>query len=225
MFTCATRLRVGEEVSDGDFDTVYPDAVRSVSFHHWTPVAIARRAAQLLTENGASNVLDVGAGPGKFCIVGALTTSANFMGIEQRQNLVAAADVAVRRFGAARATVVRANIATFDCRAFNGFYFYNPFQEQIEDDPCPIDRTVERSRTLYNMYVAAATASLIRAPAGTAVVTYHGFGGAMPPHYRRVRSEGTTAAPLVLWVRQGEPKTKPRRPSANRGAAEGQLRG
>jgi predicted RNA methylase len=220
MLSCATRLCSGEKVSDGEFDAVYPDEVKSISFRHWTPVAVARRVSQLLTENGATNVLDVGAGPGKFCIIGALTTAARFTGIEQRSNLVELAQRAVHRFGAARARIIRANIVSFDCNPFDGFYFYNPFQEQIENDPLPIDSTLERSRTLYNMYVAAATASLVSAPAGTAVVTYHGFGGPMPPQYRRVHREGANGAEIVLWVRVGNPKARPRRPSAARGPAE-----
>jgi predicted RNA methylase len=214
MRSYAKRLRSGERVSDDEFDAVYPEQVKSVSFRHWTPVTVARRAAQLLTQTGATKVLDVGAGPGKFCIIGALTTAAEFTGIEQRPNLVELAEGAASRFGADRARVVRANIVTFDCSPFNGFYFFNPFQEQIENDPLPIDGTLERSRTLYNMYVAAATANLIRAAPGTAVVTYHGFGGPMPPHYQRVHREATPRAEIVLWVRVGHSKTRPRRPSA-----------
>jgi predicted RNA methylase len=217
MLSCATRLRSGEKVFDAEFDAVYPDKVRAISYRHWTPVAVARRAAQLLTENGATNVLDVGAGPGKFCIIGALTTAAHFTGIEQRLNLVELAESAALRFGAPRARILRANILTFDCSPFDGFYFYNPFQEQIENHPVPIDWNLERSRTLYNMYVAAATASLIRAPAGAAVVTYHGFGGPMPPQYRPVHREGAGGAEIVLWVRVGHSKARPRRTPAEHG--------
>lgn len=223
MLNCAARLRSGETVSDTEFDAVYPEELRYISCHHWTPVAIACRAAQMLAETGATNVLDVGAGPGKFCIIGALTTPAYYTGIEQRPNLVQVAQVAARRFGADRAIVVRANIASFESRSFNGFYFYNPFREQIADDTLPIDHSLQRSRTLYNLYVAAASASLVRAPAGTAVVTYRGFGGPLPPQYRRVRSEGPAAAEIALWVREGDSKARPRRPSAEHGTAKGRI--
>ena len=41
---------------------------------HWTPVHVARRAAQFLVTGPETRVLDVGSGPGKFCLVGALAT-------------------------------------------------------------------------------------------------------------------------------------------------------
>jgi SAM-dependent methyltransferase len=190
-------------VSDDEFDSVYSEQVRSASFRHWTPVAVARRAAQLLTGvGGATRILDVGAGPGKFCIVGALTTAARFAGIEQRPSLVEAAAVAVERFGTDRASVVHANMMDFDCTPFDGFYFFNPFRELVElCDAYPIDRTIDTSVALFKTYIACAIANLLRASVGTSVVTFHGFGGRMPPQYRRVLSEQTHGGELALWVR------------------------
>src|SRR5207244_1254082 len=72
----AAALRSGCPVADGVFDRMFPTELRFVSFQHWTPVAVARRAAELLVGAGARRLLDVGSGPGKFCIVGALTTLA-----------------------------------------------------------------------------------------------------------------------------------------------------
>lgn len=202
MLTYAERLRAGEPVSDDEFDAVYPAAIRAVSFRHWTPVRVGRRAAQLLTEiGGATRVLDVGAGPGKFCIVGALSTGASYTGVEQRLGLVEAAVAAGLRFGADRARVVHANLLDFDCSGFDGFYFYNPFREQIEIDEYPIDEKVERSQTSFKSYIATTIAALIRAPVGTAAVTFHGFGGRMPPQYRKVISEEILGGELALWVR------------------------
>jgi hypothetical protein len=68
--------------SDLAFDALYERRIRELSPQHWTPVRIARRAAELLTLSGAKRILDVGSGVGKFCIVGALTTEAQFVGIE-----------------------------------------------------------------------------------------------------------------------------------------------
>ena len=122
---------------------------------------VLRRQAQLLTEvGGATRVLDVGAGPGKFCIVGALSTSASYTGVEQRLNLVQAAIAAGLRFGADRARVVHANLLDFDCSGFDGFYLYNPFREQIEIDECPIDETADRSPAQFWSYIATTIAAL-----------------------------------------------------------------
>lgn len=135
MLKYGARLRAGEPISDEEFDAVYSSEVRSLSLRHWTPVSVARRAAYLLTGlGGATHILDVGAGPGKFCIVGALSTTAHFVGVEHRRRLVEVAQMAAVRFGADRAHVVHANLLDFDCRTFDGFYFYNPFREQLDSD-------------------------------------------------------------------------------------------
>ena len=153
---------------------------------------------------GATRILDVGAGPGKFCIIGALTTAAHFVGIEQRRNLVEEARRVSAQLGADQASFVHSNLVEFDCTPFDGFYFYNPFYEQLDDDAFfPIDRTLARSEALFNTYVASTTAALIRAPIGTLVATFHGFGGPMPPQYRVVHEERTYGADLVLWRRAG----------------------
>ena len=200
----AARLHVGKKVSDEQFDAVFGERQRAVSFRHWTPVAVACRAARLLTEMGATRILDVGAGVGKFCIVGALTTGAAFCGVERRGNLVEIARAAAVRFGAGRATFTHANILDFDSDRFDGFYIYNPFEEHLEWDPVPIDHDVETSPDLHRMCVASTTAKLIRARPGTTVVTFNGLGGPMPPHYRQVRSERFCDADLTLWIKKAD---------------------
>ncbi len=202
MLKYANRLRAGLPVSDGEFDAVYSAPIRIVSFRHWTPVDVGRRAAKLLTEVGrATRVLDVGAGPGKFCIIGSLCTAASFTGVEQRLNLVESAVAAGARFGAERARVVHANLVDFNCSGFDGFYLYNPFREQIELDDYPIDENIERSEAQFKTYISTTIATLIRAPVGTAVVTYHGLGERMPAQYRRVITEEIFGGELALWVR------------------------
>src|SRR4051812_11609675 len=82
--------RLTNAVDDAYFDRIYPDWAQRMSRLHWTPVPVALRAAQLLTENHSSGarVLDLGSGAGKFCLVGASTYGGDFFGIEQRSHLV-----------------------------------------------------------------------------------------------------------------------------------------
>jgi|SRR6185312_1385071 SAM-dependent methyltransferase len=215
----AARVRAGERVSDSQFDQLFTPETRSISFRHWTPLRVASRAACLLTEAGAKEIVDVGSGPGKVCIVGALTTNARFTGVEQRHRLVEEARVAAAALGADRARFVNANFVEFDCAPFDGFYFYNPFQEHIEqDDPWPIDGTVQRSPALHRTYIAVVAAALIRAPVGTLVATFHGLGAPMPRQYRRLHSEQTCGGELTLWIRMGPPQARASRPEfANHG--------
>lgn len=204
----ASRLRAGVLVGDAAFDLLYPDELRIVSSQHWTPVAVAARAAQMLVDAGASRIADVGAGPGKFCLIGALTTGARFTGMERRAHLVATARHVAQRLSADRAHFVRADVldCTFD--GHDGFYFYNPFYEQICTSLLPIDDDLDPCPLLFRKYVLAAAERLARAPVGTAVVTYHGFGGVMPPGYERVHREAAGNDHLSLW-RKRPPEAAP----------------
>jgi predicted RNA methylase len=131
--------------SDDAFDRVYDEKIRAHSEQHWTPVGVAARAARLLTRWGARRILDVGAGAGKFCIVGALSTGAEFVGVERREGLVRVAREAATRLGASRAKFIHSNVDSFSFEGFDGVYLYNPFYEQTSKHVVLIDHDVERS--------------------------------------------------------------------------------
>jgi SAM-dependent methyltransferase len=180
-------------------DQVYDGWSRQVSPHHWTSVAIARRAAKLLTVGGPRRILDVGSGVGKFCIVGALTTGAEFVGVEQRPNLVAAAQIAASTLGAGRARFVNADFVALDFKEFDAFYVFNPFEELVNLEVTPIDETVEISPGRFDGCVESLIGKLLEALRGARLLTYFGYGGPKPPGYRLVRHEPAGEDALVLW--------------------------
>jgi precorrin-6B methylase 2 len=98
-------------VDDAAFDQLYPDHIERMSRVHWTPMAVALRAAELLAPEPGMRVLDVGAGPGKLSCIGALTRGGTWYGIESNPALVAAATVAARSLEVARETRFRAGDA------------------------------------------------------------------------------------------------------------------
>jgi len=198
----AARLRSRRRVSDEEFDQVYSVHQRWISRHHWTPIAVAARAAQLLTEGGRSLILDIGAGVGKFCIVGALTTEAIFVGIEQRPHLVGSARAAAARFGTHRAVFFPGDFTRFDFADFEGFYLFNPFEEQLRGLVTPIDATIELSPRRFRRHLVCLLRKLREARSGARVVTYCGHGGRIPPAYRLVRSEPAGSDALVLWEKE-----------------------
>lgn len=87
----AAALRRHARISDSRFDCIYPESIQRASGRYWTPVDVALIAAQWLMDIKCRNVLDVGAGPGKFCIVAKLAAALSVHGIEQRASLVEAA--------------------------------------------------------------------------------------------------------------------------------------
>jgi SAM-dependent methyltransferase len=187
--------------SDQAIDDLYPESIADLSGRHWTPVAVARRAAALLAPTPRHRVLDLGAGPGKFCIVGALSTGASFTGIEQRHHFVVAALELTARLQIPNVHFIHANILDVDWRPYDSYYLFNPFAEQIMGG---IDDTMPVAPALYGFYIAEVRRRLCDARSGTRVVTYHGFGGAMPSSFRLTRRERCGNDELELWIKDGD---------------------
>lgn len=156
---------------DEEFDKIFPAEIRALSDRHWTPASIANRAAKFLVTKPGTKVLDVGSGPGKFCIVGALSTSGHFTGIEQRERLVNIARETLSKAAIANARIIRANVTEVDFSEYDAFYLFNPFTENLLTFD-KIDDTVQLSGDLYRQYTDYVACQLALAPLGTRIVTY-----------------------------------------------------
>lgn len=196
-----TTLRHGHSVSDEKFDRIFSGNSRSLSSRHWTPMNVALWAAKLLGTGPDVRVLDVGCGPGKFCFIGEATTSASYFGIEQRLHFVEEAERIRLAHNISRANFIHGNMIDLDWRDFHAFYLFNPFLENVTG-LARIDQTVALSLEHYNTYVDCVVEKLRAMPLGTRVVTYHGFGGAMPEGYILRQKKAIGTAYLDLWVKE-----------------------
>jgi SAM-dependent methyltransferase len=187
---------------DDAFDDALPAWLRFKSSMHFTPIEVARCAVALLAPRPGQVFLDVGAGAGKFCLVaGQAAPGAEFVGVEWRPHLV---EIAIGLAAACRLRNVRfvhADALTIDWAPFDGFYFYNPFAEQLYDNPFRIDRTIQAEPAHFDGYVAGVRARLAQARLGARVVTYHGYGGDPPDGYDLVREERSGSDRISLWVK------------------------
>src|SRR5476651_482962 len=78
--------------NDAAFDWLYPKHFQLLSLKYWTPLALARKAAEFLAEPGA-RILDIGSGTGKFCLAaGYHFPETYFYGAEQRHELICQAE-------------------------------------------------------------------------------------------------------------------------------------
>jgi predicted RNA methylase len=194
-------------VPDVVFDAVYPCWAQEVSHRFWTPVHVAVDAATALRRAGATHVLDVGSGVGKFAVVAALAAGLNVTGVEHRPQLVASARSAAARYQAS-VRFVCARIEEVDARAFDAFYLFNPFGENLVGADEQLDDAVTLSSKRFAEDVTLVERWLEDAPAGTSLVTYNGFGGRIPGSYRMTSSQPSGRHFVRLWrkrdVRRGK---------------------
>jgi SAM-dependent methyltransferase len=185
--------------SDKVFNSLYPKAIQDVAEKHWTPLAVAEKAAAFLAVSADEKVLDVGSGSGKFCLTAAhyhpLTL---FYGIEQRANLVALSSDIAQKLQLENVTFICNNISNVDFKDFGHFYFYNSFYENILGTQ-KIDFSVKYSEDLYNYYNRYLYKQLDKKPAGTRLVTYHSFGSEIPSEYEIVHTDYNEF--LKFWIK------------------------
>lgn len=172
-------------LEDNRFDLAYPPEIRTLSAVHWTPAVIARQAAEFLVREPGTRVLDVGCGPGKFCIVGALATDGRFTGIEQRSHLCDAARSIIGQAKIPNAEIIHGNLTEIEFSDFDAFYLFNPFEENLETT-LKIDSSVALSSELYERYTEHVARQLALAPLGTRVATYCGVCEEVPLGYECV---------------------------------------
>lgn len=193
------RRLVDVSATDHAFDELVPQSLRHLSRAHWTPVAVALRAAALLSPSPRMNVLDVGAGIGKLCSIGALYGHATWCGIEQHAHLVEAANRLSRALGVSRRVkFVHGDALAVEWDEFDAIYLYNPFALE------PFPTTPPRDLKHYRISVARTEGRLARLRDGVRVVTFNGFGGVMPSGFQLVYQERVPVfgTDLVLWVKR-----------------------
>jgi SAM-dependent methyltransferase len=196
----AEVLRARQPIDDVAFDQIYGEHVRRMSAVHWTPIAIAARAAALLAPEPGCRVLDVGAGPGKLCCVGALGFGGHWSGVEHHAALVDAAIATARALEIDDATrFVAGDLDALDWRAFDSLYFYNPFEAVLFGAPHGVG---EGGAASFAAQVARAEQGLAQLAPGTRVVTFHGFGGVMPASFTPRVREHLDDGELVLWIQR-----------------------
>jgi SAM-dependent methyltransferase len=164
-------LKKNIEVEDSAFNMLYSTRIRRLAERHWTPVAIAKIAADYLVDKPNKKVLDIGAGVGKFCLVGAASTKGLFYGVEQRASLIKLSKKIAEKHHVENVEFIHSNITDISFSDYDAFYFYNSFFENI-DTSCPIDKIVVPNNELFLAYSNYVRDQLNKTPKYTRLVTY-----------------------------------------------------
>lgn len=201
ILTIIEDLRLGRKVTNIRFDRMFPTIIKKLSTVHWTPVEVARKAAELLDTNATSKVLDIGSGCGKFCIIAALTRPGSYFGIEQRSYLSEIAKEVATDFSLKNVTFIEGNMINLDWTQFDCFYLYNPFFENRMLPFGQIDNEIPANEIRYELYTETVCSKLAQLKTGTKVVTYHGFGSEFPESYELKQKEFVGTDYLELWIK------------------------
>jgi hypothetical protein len=185
---------------DSAFDQFLAEPMRRLSAHHWTPLVVAARAAQWFDECNVRTVVDIGSGPGKFCVAAAIASRCHFTGLEHRGHLVACARRLARTFGVeSRTAFIHGALGEVRLPTVDAYYLFNPFEENVMGPTERIDESVALSSERLTRDLEVVHSLLARAPAGTYVLTYNGFGARLPASYSQVRVDRVLPNTLCLW--------------------------
>jgi SAM-dependent methyltransferase len=201
-------LLAGGQLSDAAFDQLLPPAARSKSLLHWTPLNVARLAAERLAAHGARRVLDAGSGPGKFCVVAATCQKLAFFGIEQRRQLVSTARDLAERLGVRNAQFELGDALGRSWASFDGFYLFNPFAENALGTEDVFDAARGSAKRRFGSETMRVVSRLREARRGSVLVTYHGLGGAIPSSYELAAEEDSGSGCLRTWVKARDREEK-----------------
>lgn len=176
-----------------------PEHLQIISKIHFTPIHIAQLASKWLSEDGPKNILDIGAGVGKFCISGAFVSDSNFCGIEMRSSLVKIAKELISSFGLNNASVIEQNVTDTDFSAYDAFYFYNPFYENLAHQK-RLNNEIQLSVQNHREYLTYTRSQFQQSKPGTRIVSYHGDDALIPTNFVPYRESEDGL--LKLWIRQ-----------------------
>jgi SAM-dependent methyltransferase len=198
----ADGIRARDEAAGSQFDRLLQRELQAVSSVFWTPLPVAIAAAEWFDEFGVQAVVDIGSGAGKFCVAAALAGRASYTGLEQRRRLVVAArDLALRFEVNDRVRFVHGTVGKSPIPEGDAYYLFNPFGENLFEPEERLDTTVECGLRRYLRDVEVVEGLLRRAPVGTCLLTYNGFGGQVPGSYEVLRTERGFSSVLRLWRR------------------------
>lgn len=185
--------------SDKIFNQLYPLPIQLLSQRHWTPLAVARKAAGFLAEKNGARILDIGSGVGKFCLSAAYyQPNCSFYGVEQRKNLIDYAETSREILHLNNVSFIYGNFTQLDFRNYDHFYFYNAFYENLAGTD-KIDDKIDYSRELYNYYNRYLFKLLEQKPSGTRLATFHSLEDEIPEGYHNVETGMDSL--LKFWIK------------------------
>ncbi|HEY6559170.1 MAG TPA: hypothetical protein VI072_17925 [Polyangiaceae bacterium] len=200
----ARAVRLGMCPTERAFDQFLPYELRLLSSQYWTPLVVALRVGEWLDRYSIRSVVDIGSGVGKFCIAAALASRCTFAGIEHRKRLVAVARGLACAFDVhERVSFIEGALGDAPMPEADAYYLFNPFGENLFPPDERLGSDVELNERRLERDVAVVEGIFRRAPVGTYVIKYNGFGGRMPRSYKEIIVDREMPCVLRMWRKVG----------------------
>jgi SAM-dependent methyltransferase len=184
-----------KNISDKEFNALFPREISQHSKLFWSSKEAIEVAIDWLSP--CRNILDIGSGNGKFCLIGSHLINAKFTGVEIRETLVHHAKK-VALDTKSKVIFIHDDVKHIDCSSFDGFFFYNSFGEHICTSGA-FDNQMENSDDVYEFYQNILAKKLDSTKKGTRFVTHNNEGLFMPDTFEL--QEMTDDNELALWVK------------------------
>ena len=169
-------------VGDEEFNSIYPEEIKTLSAKHWTPVEVAKTAAQFLVNRPGVKVLNIGSGAGKFCMIGSMLTDGQFTGVEYRESLYLLSKKLSTQYNLSNVRFINNNITNINFKEYEAFYFFNSFIENMSESEV-MDNAMPLSAQLYGKYNQHLREQFAAMPMGTRLATYWGNTEEVPRGY------------------------------------------
>lgn len=193
------KIKLDFDVSDEEFNHIYPPHANKIADTHFTPINVAKTAVAFLVVNERTKVLDVGSGTGKFCMIGASRTNATFHGVEQRAWMIDLANLIAWERQISNVKFFHMNLMRFPIKEYDSIYFFNSFYENI-DSFAKIDDTVPVGYSYYEKYNNYLISQLELTKPKTRLATYWVSRNDVPEVFVEVGSFFDDK--LILWERK-----------------------
>lgn len=201
----AEYLRLNIPIKDNEFDMIYPAHLRKLSKRHFTKIDIAIKAARFLAAGPKQRILDIGSGVGKFCFVASSYSETLYTGVDYRKHFIELSNKLAQKHRFKNVRFIHDNITNIDFKQYNGFYFFNSFQEQI-DNTCRIDESVEVNEENYTKFAAHLKKEWSKMPVGTRIASYHTYPDQIPDSYELMEMHFDGL--LKCWEKTANPISK-----------------
>ena len=124
-----------------------PSKFKDLDADYWSSYHEIEQSCTWL--KSCKNILDLGSGVGKFCIIGTQLLGSNFFGVDHNLKVHQQSQIILKNLKGHRVKFIHGDLFDISLIKYDGFYIYNPFVENISIGK-KIDQSINYNEVHYN---------------------------------------------------------------------------